>query len=247
MFIEINNLCKSYKSEDIETIALKNANISLNKGEIGVILGPSGSGKSTLMNILGGLDSADSGEVIVDGIDIAKLSDDELVEYRREKTGFIFQSYNLMPHLTVLENIEIIQNISKSPLDINEVLEAVGLADKKNRFPRELSGGQQQRVAVARAVIKNPAILLCDELTGALDYKSAIDVLSLVQEINRKFNTDVLSLVQEINRKFNTTILIITHNAAIGEMANRVYKFRSGEVKDSIINNNPIDARGVEW
>lgn len=232
MFIEINNLCKSYKSEDIETIALKNANISLNKGEIGVILGPSGSGKSTLMNILGGLDSADSGEVIVDGIDIAKLSDDELVEYRREKTGFIIQSYNLMPHLTVLENIEIIQNISKSPLDINEVLEAVGLADKKNRFPRELSGGQQQRVAVARAVIKNPAILLCDELTGALDYKSAIDVLSLVQEINRKFNT---------------TILIITHNAAIGEMANRVYKFRSGEVKDSIINNNPIDARGVEW
>ncbi|WP_042273347.1 ABC transporter ATP-binding protein [[Clostridium] dakarense] len=232
MFIEINNLCKSYKTEDIETIALKNANISINKGEIGVILGPSGSGKSTLMNILGGLDSADSGEVIVDGIDIAKLSDDELVEYRREKTGFIFQSYNLMPHLTVLENIEIIQNISKSPLEINEVLEAVGLLDKKNRFPRELSGGQQQRVAIARAVIKNPAILLCDELTGALDYKSAIDVLSLVQEINRKFNT---------------TILIITHNAAIGEMANRIYKFRSGEVKDSIINNNPIDARGVEW
>lgn len=232
MFIEINNLCKSYKTEDIETIALKNANISLSKGEIGVILGPSGSGKSTLMNILGGLDSADSGKVIVDGIDIAKLSDDELVEYRREKTGFIFQSYNLIPHLTVLENIEIIQNISKSPLDINEVLEAVGLTDKKNRFPRELSGGQQQRVAVARAVIKNPAILLCDELTGALDYKSAIDVLSLVQEINRRFNT---------------TILIITHNAAIGEMANRIYKFRSGEVKDSIINNNPIDARSVEW
>ncbi|KPI50159.1 ABC transporter ATP-binding protein [Clostridioides difficile] len=232
MFIEINNLCKSYKSEDIETIALKNANISLNKGEIGVILGPSGSGKSTLMNILGGLDSADSGEVIVDGIDIVKLSDDELVEYRREKTGFIFQSYNLIPHLTVLENIEIIQNISKLPLDINEVLESVGLIDKKNRFPRELSGGQQQRVAVARAIIKNPAILLCDELTGALDYESAIDVLSLVQEINRKFNT---------------TILIITHNAAIGEMANRRYKFRSGEVKDYIINNDPIDAKGVEW
>lgn len=154
MFIEISNLCKSYKTECIETIALKDANISLNKGEIGVILGPSGSGKSTLMNILGGLDSADSGKVIVDNIDITKLSDDELVEYRREKTDFIFQSYNLMPHLTVLENIEIIQNISKSPLDINEVLEAVGLADKKNRFPIELSGGQQQCVAVARAVIK---------------------------------------------------------------------------------------------
>lgn len=232
MFIEINNLCKSYNSADIETIAIKNANISLNKGEIGVILGPSGSGKSTLMNLLGGLDSADSGSVIVDEIDIAKLSDNELVEYRREKIGFIFQSYNLMPYLTVLENIEIIQNISKSPLDINEVLEAVGLTDKKDSFPRELSGGQQQRVAVARAVIKNPAILLCDELTGALDYKSAIDVLSLVQEINRKFNT---------------TILIITHNTAIGEMANRVYKFSSGEVKEAIINDNPIDSKGVAW
>lgn len=232
MFIKTSNLCKSYKTEDIETIALKNANISLDKGDIGVILGPSGSGKSTLMNILGGLDRADSGQAIVDGIDISKLSDDELVEYRREKTGFIFQSYNLMPHLTVLENIEIIENISKSPLDINEVLESVGLTNKKNRFPKELSGGEQQRVAIARAVIKNPSILFCDELTGALDYKSAIDVLSLIQEINKKFNT---------------TILIITHNASISAMANRVYKFRSGEVSDSIINNNPVDAMEVQW
>ncbi|MEG1132597.1 MAG: ABC transporter ATP-binding protein, partial [Romboutsia sp.] len=189
MFIKTSDLCKSYKTEDVETIALKNANISLDKGDIGVILGPSGSGKSTLMNILGGLDRADSGQAIVDGVDISKLSDDELVEYRREKTGFIFQSYNLMPHLTVLENIEIIENISKAPLDINEVLEAVGLENKKNRFPKELSGGEQQRVAIARAVIKNPSILFCDELTGALDYNSAIDVLSLIQEINRKFNT----------------------------------------------------------
>ncbi|MEG0873640.1 MAG: ATP-binding cassette domain-containing protein, partial [Clostridia bacterium] len=155
MFIKTSDLCKSYKTEDVETIALKNANISLDKGDIGVILGPSGSGKSTLMNILGGLDRADSGQAIVDGVDISKLSDDELVEYRREKTGFIFQSYNLMPHLTVLENIEIIENISKAPLDINEVLEAVGLENKKNRFPKELSGGEQQRVAIARAVIKN--------------------------------------------------------------------------------------------
>lgn len=232
MFIKTSNLCKSYKTEDVETIALKNTNISLEKGDIGVILGPSGSGKSTLMNILGGLDRSDIGEAIVDGIDITKLSDDELVEYRREKTGFIFQSYNLMPHLTVLENIEIIENISKSPLDINEVLEAVGLMNKKNRFPKELSGGEQQRVAIARAVIKNPAILFCDELTGALDYKSAIDVLSLIQDINRKFNT---------------TILIITHNASISAMANKIYKFRSGEVTDSIINNNPADAREVQW
>lgn len=232
MFIKTSNLCKSYKTEDVETIALKNTNISLEKGDIGVILGPSGSGKSTLMNILGGLDRADSGEAIVDDIDITKLSDDELVEYRREKTGFIFQSYNLMPHLTVLENIEIIENISKSPLDINEVLEAVGLMNKKNRFPKELSGGEQQRVAIARAVIKNPAILFCDELTGALDYKSAIDVLSLIQDINRKFNT---------------TILIITHNASISAMANKIYKFRSGEVTDFITNNNPADAREVQW
>ncbi|WP_195335343.1 ABC transporter ATP-binding protein [Paraclostridium bifermentans] len=232
MFIKTSNLCKSYKTEDVETIALKNTNISLEKGDIGVILGPSGSGKSTLMNILGGLDRSDIGEAIVDGIDITKLSDDELVEYRREKTGFIFQSYNLMPHLTVLENIEIIENISKSPLDINEVLDAVGLMNKKNRFPKELSGGEQQRVAIARAVIKNPAILFCDELTGALDYKSAIDVLSLIQDINRKFNT---------------TILIITHNASISAMANKIYKFRSGEVTDSIINNNPTDAREVQW
>lgn len=232
MFIKTSNLCKSYKTEDVETIALKNANISLDKGDIGVILGPSGSGKSTLMNILGGLDRADSGQAIVDGVDISKLSDDELVEYRREKTGFIFQSYNLIPHLTVLENIEIIENISKSPLDINEVLESVGLTNKKNRFPKELSGGEQQRVAIARAVIKNPSILFCDELTGALDYKSAIDVLSLIQEINKKFNT---------------TILIITHNASISAMANRVYKFRSGEVSDSIINNNPVDAMEVQW
>lgn len=232
MFIKTINLCKSYNTEDVETIALKNTNISLEKGDIGVILGPSGSGKSTLMNILGGLDRSDSGEAIVDGIDITKLSDDELVEYRREKTGFIFQSYNLMPHLTVLENIEIIENISQSPLDINEVLDAVGLMNKKNRFPKELSGGEQQRVAIARAVIKNPAILFCDELTGALDYKSAIDVLSLIQDINRKFNT---------------TILIITHNASISAMANKIYKFRSGEVTDSIINNNPTDAREVQW
>ncbi|WP_332842307.1 ABC transporter ATP-binding protein [Paraclostridium sp. AKS81] len=136
MFIKTSNLCKSYKTEDVETIALKNTNISLEKGDIGVILGPSGSGKSTLMNILGGLDRSDIGEAIVDGIDITKLSDDELVEYRREKTGFIFQSYNLMPHLTVLENIEIIENISKSPLDINEVLDAVGLINKKIDFQK---------------------------------------------------------------------------------------------------------------
>lgn len=232
MFINVDNLSKSYKTGEVQTIALKNANMNLDKGEIGVILGPSGSGKSTLMNILGGIDRADSGKAIVGGVDISKMNDDHLTEYRRGKIGFIFQSYNLIPHLTVLENIEVIDNISTSPLNIDDVLSAVGLSVKKDRFPRELSGGEQQRVAIARAIVKNPELLLCDELTGALDFESAIEALSLIQNINKKFGT---------------TILIITHNNAISAMANRVYKLRSGEVVDSAFNNNPVDARGVEW
>jgi len=232
MFISTDKLSKSYKTGNVKTVALKSASLSLDKGEIGVILGPSGSGKSTMMNILGGIDRADSGIAIVGGVNISKMDDDQLTEYRRDKIGFIFQSYNLIPHLTVFENIEVIENISKSPLDIGEVLSAVGLTNKKASFPRELSGGEQQRVAIARAIVKNPELLLCDELTGALDFESAVEVLSLVQDINKKFGT---------------TILIITHNNAISSMANRVYKFRSGEVVDSAINDNPVSARRIEW
>jgi putative ABC transport system ATP-binding protein len=232
MFINVENLSKSYQTGDVKTIALKSAGMALEKGEIGVILGPSGSGKSTMMNILGGIDRADSGTAVVGGADISKMNDDQLTEYRRDKIGFIFQSYNLIPHLTVLENIEVIENISGSPLDKNEVLEAVGLSHKKDSFPRGLSGGEQQRVAIARAIVKNPELLLCDELTGALDFESAVEVLSLVQNINKKFGT---------------TILIITHNSAISAMANRVYRFRSGEVVGSVSNDHPADARGIEW
>jgi len=232
MFISTLNLSKIYQNGSTKTVALSEANIALEKSEIGVILGPSGSGKSTLMNILGGIDRANSGSAIVDGVDITTLDDDDLTEYRREKIGFIFQSYNLMPHLTVRENIEVIEHISKSPLDMEEVLKAVGLEHKKDSLPRELSGGEQQRVAIARAIVKNPKLLLCDELTGALDYESSIKILSLVQEINRKFQT---------------TILIITHNAAIAAMANRMFRFRSGKVTESIVNAETQDARGIDW
>ena len=232
MFIRAKELSKSYQTGDLQTIALKSVSLILDKGETGVILGPSGSGKSTLMNILGGIDRADSGEVMVGEADISQLNDDALTEYRRKKVGFIFQSYNLIPHLTALENIEVIENISRSPLKIKDVLSAVGLADKKDRFPRELSGGEQQRVAIARAIVKNPELLLCDELTGALDFESAIEVLALIQDINKKFGT---------------TVLIITHNHAISAMADRVYKLRSGEIADFFVNNKPLDARRIEW
>ncbi len=232
MYIRTEKLCKSYKTGEVETVALKNAFFELDKSEVGVILGPSGSGKSTLMNILGGIDRADSGSVLVGGTDIAALNDDALTEYRRAKIGFVFQSYNLVPHLTVLENIEVVEHISAAPLPVADVLDAVGLTTKMQRFPRELSGGEQQRVAIARAIVKNPELLLCDEITGALDFDSAIEVLSLVQDINKRFGT---------------TIVMITHNSAIAAMAHRIYKFRSGEVAEASVNKNPTHARRIVW
>lgn len=232
MYIKVNNLSKSYQSGEIITKALENVSLTMEKEKTGVILGPSGSGKSTLMNILGGIDKANSGSVVIGDCDITNMTDKELTEYRRDKVGFVFQSYNLIPHLNVLENIEVVENISGNPLSVDEVLEAVGLGDKKNKFPRELSGGEQQRVSIARAVVKNPDILLCDELTGALDYESAIEVLSLVQNVSKKFGT---------------TVLIITHNTTIAEMADQVWKFRSGQIADQYQNDTPKDARGIIW
>jgi len=232
MFILTENLCKSYGAGDSKNNVLKNVSLSLEKGQIGVILGPSGSGKSTLMNIIGGVDRSDSGSVLVDGDKITEMGDDALTEYRRRNVGFIFQFYNLVPNLTVSENIEVCANISDSPLHINELLTTVGLREKKNRFPRELSGGEQQRVAVARAIVKNPKLLLCDEPTGALDFETS---------------RDVLSLLQKINRDFGTTILMITHNIAIGDMANVVYKLRSGEVTETIRHDEIIAAERIEW
>jgi len=232
MFIEIRNVNKAYNTGKISLDALKNVNLTMNEGEIGVILGPSGSGKSTLLNIIGGIDHIDSGNVIVDGVDIANLNDNRLTLYRRNSVGFIFQFYNLVPNLTVYENVEVAANISKNPIDMDEVLESVGLSEFKNRFPRELSGGQQQRVSIARAIVKKPKLLLCDEPTGALDYTAA---------------KEILKLITEVNKKFATTVIIITHNTAISRIANRIIKLRSGEISENVVNENVLSAERIEW
>ncbi len=232
MFLDIKNVDKIYKSGNTEFKALNNANMSLEQGQIGIILGPSGSGKSTLLNIIGGVDLADGGNVYIDGTDITKLNDNQLTDYRRESIGFVFQFYNLIPNLTVGENVEVSANISPNPMNIDDILDAVGIRDLKNRFPRELSGGQQQRVSIARALVKNPKLLLCDEPTGALDYTTS---------------RDILKLISDVNSKFNTTILIITHNSAISVMAHRVIRLRSGEIVENRVNENVMPAERVEW
>jgi putative ABC transport system ATP-binding protein len=231
-FVSVAGLRKSYTAGIVRTEVLKGLDLQLGLGEIGVILGPSGSGKTTLMNIIGGIDRGDSGAVTVHGTEISALSDDQLTTYRREQVGFVFQFYNLIPNLTVAENIEVVSNISSDPLDIQEVLAAVDMQEKKGRFPRELSGGEQQRVSIARAVIKNPRLLLCDEPTGALDYATA---------------RGILSLLQQINGRFGTTILMVTHNAAIAEMANRVYKLRDGEVVEAYSHPTTLPAERIAW
>ena len=232
MFIEISDLKKSYQTGDVKTTVLNGVSLAINEGEIGVILGPSGSGKSTMLNIIGGIDRADSGTVIIDGTDITKLDDNQLTDYRRENAGFIFQFYNLIPNLTVGKNIEVVSNISKAPLNTDDVLKSVSMLDKKHRFPKELSGGEQQRVAIARAVVKNPKLLLCDEPTGALDFQTS---------------REILKLLQTINKEHGTTILMITHNNAISAMANKVYKVRSGEIAESYQNSEILPAERIEW
>lgn len=232
MFIQSMNLKKSYTTGAVITEVLQGIDMKMEKGEVGVVLGPSGSGKSTLMNIIGGVDRADSGSVFVDGTDITGFDDEQLTEYRRLNVGFVFQFYNLVQNLTVSENIEVCSNISKSPLKLDEVLQAVGLLDKKHRFPRELSGGEQQRVAIARAIIKNPKLLLCDEPTGALDYETS---------------HSILKLLQQVNKTYGTTILMITHNGAIAAMANRVYKLRNGRIVDEEVNKTVAQAERIEW
>ena len=231
MFLSVSNLTKSYNT-GIITHVLKGVGLEMERGHIGVILGPSGSGKSTLMNIIGGVDRADSGMVEVDCQRITDLNANQLVEYRRESVGFVFQFYNLVPNLTAAENIEVVSNISKNPLKTDEVLAAVGLSDKKNRFPRELSGGEQQRVSIARAIVKNPKLLLCDEPTGALDLETS---------------QGVLSLLQKVNVQFATTILMITHNSAIAGMADAVFRLRNGEIAEVMHNSELIPAERIEW
>ncbi len=231
-YIEFNNVCKKYITGEVVVDALKNTNFKIDKGELVVILGPSGAGKTTALNILGGMDNATSGKVIVDSEDITNYSSKELTQYRRNNIGFVFQFYNLVQNLTALENVELSVQLCKNHLNPDTILNKVGLKDRKNNFPSQLSGGEQQRVAIARAISKNPKLLLCDEPTGALDYKTG---------------KQILKLLQNTSRKENMTVIIITHNSAIAPMADKVIKFKNGSVEDVIINKNPTDIDSIEW
>lgn len=231
-YIEFKNIVKEYKMGEVTIKALDNTNFEIEKGELVVIVGPSGAGKTTTLNILGGMDKATSGEVIVDGKEITKLNDKKLIEYRRNDIGFVFQFYNLVQNLTAKENVELATQICSDALDVNEILEKVGLSDRKDNFPAQLSGGEQQRVAIARAIAKNPKLLLCDEPTGALDYKTG---------------KSILKLLQEMARKEKMTVAIITHNGAIAPMADKVIHFKNGTAEKIEINDNPISIDEIEW
>ena len=227
MFINIKDARKHYGEGETLVNAVDGVSLSLNEGRINVIQGPSGSGKSTLLNMIGGLDSLDSGEITIADRNISGSDKKKIIDYRREDVGFVFQFYNLIPDLTVQENIEVVSDISKNPLDIEEVMTALDIEKYRNRFPKELSGGQQQRAAIARALIKNPKILLCDELTGALDSKSS---------------RSVLKFIEKINEQFKTTIIIITHNEAIADMADSVVRIKDGRIADYTENSHKLSA-----
>ena len=230
MFIEVKNAKKQYGKGEAAVFALDDANFSLEKGKICVILGPSGSGKSTLLNMIGGLDSLDGGEVVIDGQNITKSGKKELTAYRKQSVGFVFQFYNLIADLTVEENVAVVAEIAENPLKTDEILSALDIEKYRYRFPKELSGGQQQRVAIARAMVKNPKLLLCDELTGALDTKSS---------------RSVLTFIEKINKEYGTTILIITHNEAIAGIADTVIRIRDGKIASKEENANKVLAKDL--
>ena len=232
ILLKAEKLSKLYQMGEVTVAAVKNVDIEIRNGEFAVILGPSGSGKSTLLNILGGMDQPTEGNVYMNGESIIGFNDKKLTAYRRDKVGFVFQFYNLMGTLTARENVELATELCRDALDIDEVLETVGLGDRKDHFPAQMSGGEQQRVAIARAVAKNSDLLLCDEPTGALDFETGIKILALLKEINKKYKK---------------TVVIITHNVPIGEMADRVVKMRSGEIIEIIENENPIDPERIVW
>lgn len=231
-FVELQNVKKIYQMGEIQIQAVSGMDFYIEQGEFVVIVGPSGAGKTTVLNILGGMDSATSGDVIVDGQNISTLKGKELVRYQREDVGFVFQFYNLMQNLTALENVELALQISKKPLNAEEVLEEVGLQDRKDNFPAQLSGGEQQRVAIARALAKNPKLLLCDEPTGALDYITG---------------KAILKLLQDTCREKNMTVIIITHNTALTPMADRVIHIKNGKVFRSETNEQPLPVEQIEW
>ena len=231
-YIEFKNVDKIYQMGEVEIKALNKASFEIEKGELVVILGPSGAGKTTCLNILGGMDSATRGKVLVDKKDITNYSDKELIMYRRNDIGFVFQFYNLVQNLTALENVELAVQLCKDHLNPKTILNKVGLQKRMDNFPSQLSGGEQQRVAIARAIAKNPKLLLCDEPTGALDYKTG---------------KQILKLLEQTARKENMTVIIITHNAAIAPMADKVIKFKNGGVEDIIINKKPTPIDEIEW
>lgn len=231
-YIVMENITKIYKMGEVEIKALNNISFSIDKGQFVVIVGPSGAGKSTVLNILGGMDSPTSGSLIVDNNDIGKYSPRELITYRRHDIGFVFQFYNLVQNLTALENVELATEICKNPLDPAKVLEQVGLKDRKNNFPAQLSGGEQQRVSIARALAKNPKLLLCDEPTGALDYNTG---------------KSVLKLLQDTCRENGMTVVVVTHNLAIAPMADKVIRIKNGKVESEEINKNPLPIERIEW
>lgn len=231
-FISFSHVRKDYKMGEVTIQALADVNFEIEKGELTVILGSSGAGKTTALNILGGMDTASDGSVIVDGTDLTACNKKALTRYRREDIGFVFQFYNLVPNLTALENVELASQICKDSLDAASVLDKVGLSERISNFPAQLSGGEQQRVAIARAIAKNPKLLLCDEPTGALDYATG---------------KQILQLLQDTCRKENMTILIITHNSALAPMADKVIRFKSGKVTDITVNEQPTPIEEIEW
>lgn len=231
MYLEVKNVKKSYGEGGSFAQVLKGISISVNQGDLCVIQGTSGSGKSTLLNCIGGLDLMDSGSIQVDGKEIAGLPQEQLSEYRRENLGFIFQFYNLVPNLTVRENIQVCEYLTDSPLPLEELLDTLGLTEHQNKFPSQLSGGQQQRCAIARALIKNPKLLLCDEPTGALDSKTS---------------RDILVLLEEVNSRYGTTMLIVTHNNSIKNMVDQVIVLKDGQIKQDYRNENKVPAAELE-
>ena len=232
MFLEIHELKKGYGSGENRTEVLQGIDFTVNKGEICVLLGPSGSGKSTLLNIIGGIDTADSGYVSVNGEKTRDMSEKTLTRYRRKHLGYVFQMYNLIPNLTVRENIEVGAYLSDKPLDVDELLHTLGIYEHQRKLPNQLSGGQQQRTAIGRAIVKNPDILLCDEPTGALDYNTS---------------KEILKLIETVNQKYGNTIVMVTHNDAIKDMADRVVKLRDGMIRKNYINEHKIPAAELDW
>ena len=231
-YVRVKNLTKHYGDGEARITVLDGVDTTVMRGEICVMLGPSGSGKSTFLNLIGGLEDADGGSITVDGCELTALKLGEVGEYRRRELGFVFQFYNLVPDLTIKENIEVTAHLSKNPLPIDDLLKSLGLYEHRNKFPRQVSGGQQQRCAIGRALVKNPGLLLCDEPTGALDYKTS---------------KDILALMEQVNRDYGCTIVIVTHNAAIAKMANRVLRLRDGHIVDDEVNPQPLSAAELTW